>query len=62
MGEGRTSDCVHAEKGFGIRVIGVDGSGNSFVADRGSTPAWSPDGRSLVFTNWREGDDSISTS
>ena len=45
-------------RGFGIRVIGVDGSGDRFVADRGSTPAWSPDGRSLVFTNWREGDDS----
>ena len=32
-----------------IRVIGVDGSGDRVFARRGWHPAWSPDGRSLVF-------------
>ncbi|HYN06143.1 MAG TPA: hypothetical protein VES67_02025 [Vicinamibacterales bacterium] len=34
--------------GRDIRVIGVDGSGDRVIA-RGMFPAWSPDGRTLVF-------------
>ena len=37
--------------GRDIRVIGVDGSGDRVIA-RGMYPAWSPDGRTLVFRGY----------
>jgi Tol biopolymer transport system component len=38
----------------GVFVIAVDGSGESKVAD-GRSPAWTPDGRSVVFVSDRSG-------
>jgi hypothetical protein len=43
----RTDNGVHS-----IWVMGLDGTGQTKIANYASDPAWSPDGKSLLFYGW----------
>jgi Tol biopolymer transport system component len=45
--------------GFGVYVMNADGSHQKRLAQAGSQPHWSPDGRQLAFVSQRDGDPDI---